>query len=61
MTLEIPEFDMTKNPDGSLEARRKGGPASDPADVTGTTIRDLELRCPAARVVWSLTPDGRTK
>ncbi|GAA4183862.1 hypothetical protein GCM10022252_11850 [Streptosporangium oxazolinicum] len=61
MTLEIPAFDVTERPDGSLEARRKGDPANAPADVNATTPRDLELGCLAARVAWSLAPDGGTR
>ncbi|WP_329090246.1 hypothetical protein [Streptosporangium sp. NBC_01469] len=59
MTLEIPECDVTKNPDSSLEAHHTNSPANAPADVTATTFRDLELGCLAARVAWSLWPDGK--
>ncbi|GAA4198362.1 hypothetical protein GCM10022252_48660 [Streptosporangium oxazolinicum] len=52
-----PESDVTKKPGGSREARRTGGPANTPADVTATTFRDLELGCLVARVLWSLEPD----
>ncbi|MGJ6969441.1 hypothetical protein ACSDR0_46905 [Streptosporangium sp. G11] len=59
MTSEIPEFDVTKTPDGTFEARRKGSPESNPADVTESTFRDLELGCLAARVRWSIWSAGR--
>ncbi|GAA4198835.1 hypothetical protein GCM10022252_49870 [Streptosporangium oxazolinicum] len=61
MRLEIPESDVTENPDGTPEARREGNSVSAPADVSGTTVRELELECPAARVLWSLEPDGETR
>ncbi len=60
MTPEIPEFDVTENPDGTLEARRKGSSVNAPADVNATTFRDLELGCLAARVAWSIRPDRGT-
>ncbi|MER5651218.1 hypothetical protein [Streptosporangium sp. NPDC002524] len=60
MTWEIPEFDVTENPDGTLEAHRKGGPPSAPADVNAATFRELELGCLAARVAWSIRPDRGT-
>ncbi|WP_329084106.1 MULTISPECIES: hypothetical protein [unclassified Streptosporangium] len=61
MRREIPECDGTKNPDDSLEARRTGSSASAPEEVSAATFRDLQLGCPAARVAWSLEPDGRTE
>ncbi|MGJ6964967.1 hypothetical protein ACSDR0_23960 [Streptosporangium sp. G11] len=61
MKREIPEFDVTENPDGTLESRRTGSPASAPADVTAATFRDLQLGCLAARVAWSLVPGGRMR
>ncbi len=59
--LEIEQFDVTENPDGTFEARRKGSPESAPADVTEPTFRDLELGCMAARIRWSIWLAGRPR
>ncbi|WP_326824755.1 hypothetical protein [Streptosporangium sp. NBC_01756] len=50
----IPEFDVTRCPDGTWEARFKGTPAEDPADATAGTFRYLELLCCAKRIGRSL-------
>ncbi|WP_440063748.1 hypothetical protein [Streptosporangium sp. OZ121] len=56
---EIAEFNVTENPDGTFEARRKGSPEGAPADVTESTFRDLELGCLAARVRWTIWPERK--
>ncbi|GAA4192548.1 hypothetical protein GCM10022252_34110 [Streptosporangium oxazolinicum] len=61
MRREVPESDVTKHPDDTLEARRTGSPAGAPADVTVAMFQDLRPGCPAVRVAWSIGPDGETR
>ncbi|AWS44095.1 hypothetical protein DKM19_24840 [Streptosporangium sp. 'caverna'] len=50
----IPEFDVTRCPDGTWEARFSGTPVEAPADATAGTFRYLELICCAKRIGRSL-------
>ncbi|SFK27778.1 hypothetical protein SAMN05216275_12169 [Streptosporangium canum] len=50
----IPEFDVTRCPDGTWEARFKGTSAEALADATAGTFRYLELICCAKRIGRSL-------